>query len=69
MQIGIAGVLGIVFIVLKLCEVIAWSWLWVLAPFWIFPLFVLVMGAMSVVFIGISHYLFVKNKHKNRRDK
>jgi predicted PurR-regulated permease PerM len=28
------AVLGIVFIVLKLTGVIAWSWLWVLAPFW-----------------------------------
>lgn len=33
--IGICGVLGIVFIVLKLCKVIAWSWWWVLAPLWI----------------------------------
>lgn len=27
--------LGITFIVLKLCHVIEWSWLWVLAPFWV----------------------------------
>lgn len=27
--------LGIAFIILKLCHVIEWSWLWVLAPFWI----------------------------------
>ena len=33
--IGCLGVLGITFIVLKLCEVITWSWWWVLAPFWI----------------------------------
>lgn len=32
--IGIGGVLLIVFIVLKLCGVIAWSW-WVLSPLWI----------------------------------
>lgn len=32
--IGILGLLGIVFIVLKLCGVIAWSWWWVLCPFW-----------------------------------
>ena len=30
--IGFCGVLAIVFIVLKLCKVISWSWLWVLAP-------------------------------------
>lgn len=33
--IGITGVLQIVFIVLKLCNVIDWSWWWVLAPTWI----------------------------------
>ncbi len=32
---GIAGVLGVVFIVLRLCKVIMWSWWWVLTPFWI----------------------------------
>lgn len=30
-----ASVLQIVFIVLKLCKIIDWSWIWVLAPFWI----------------------------------
>ena len=33
--IGFSGLLGLVFIVLKLCGVINWSWLWVLSPFWI----------------------------------
>lgn len=33
--VGFCGLLSIVFIVLKLTEVIAWSWLWVLAPIWI----------------------------------
>ena len=28
-------VLFIVFVVLKLCKVINWSWWWVLSPFWI----------------------------------
>ncbi len=34
-SINFAGLLGIVFIVLKLCHVIEWSWWCVLAPFWI----------------------------------
>ena len=33
--IGFCGVLAIVFIVLKLTKLIAWDWLWVLAPIWI----------------------------------
>ena len=33
--IGFFGLLTLLFIGLKLCGVIAWSWLWVLAPLWI----------------------------------
>lgn len=33
--IGFVGLLQIVFIVLKLCGVIDWKWIWVLAPAWI----------------------------------
>lgn len=28
------AILGLIFITLKLCNVITWSWWWVLAPFW-----------------------------------
>jgi hypothetical protein len=28
------GLLGLTFVILKLCKVITWSWLWVLSPFW-----------------------------------
>lgn len=40
--IGFVGLLTIVFIVLKLCGVISWGWIWVLSPLWI-PAIVLVM--------------------------
>ena len=33
--VGIAGTLTVVFIVLKLCGLITWSWTWVLSPLWI----------------------------------
>lgn len=32
---SLGTILGIIFIVLKLCGVIHWSWVWVLSPFWI----------------------------------
>jgi hypothetical protein len=35
--------LGIVFIILKLCGVIMWSWVWVLAPIWAPSLLGLIM--------------------------
>jgi hypothetical protein len=34
-QFPILGILGLIFITLKLTGHITWSWLWVLAPFWI----------------------------------
>lgn len=34
-SIGFTGLLTIAFIVLKLCHVINWSWIWVLSPIWI----------------------------------
>lgn len=42
--VSLVSLLGIAFIVLKLCEVIAWSWWWVLAPF-------LVLAAATMVSI------------------
>ena len=42
--IGFCGLLTIAFIVLKLCKVITWSWVWVLSPLWIsFALVVLII--------------------------
>jgi hypothetical protein len=41
--IGFTGLLTILFICLKLCHIINWSWLWVLSPIWISTLVVLVL--------------------------
>lgn len=35
--VGFLGLLTIVFITLKLCNVINWSWWWVTMPLWAFP--------------------------------
>ncbi len=32
---GFTIFLAIIFIVLKLCKVITWSWIWALSPIWI----------------------------------
>lgn len=46
---SIGTILGIVFIVLKLCNVINWSWWWVTAPFWIEAC----IGLLALMGIGI----------------
>lgn len=46
----IFGILGLIFVTLKLTEigtVATWSWLWVLSPFWL-P-FAVVLGIAAVV--------------------
>jgi hypothetical protein len=50
--IGFAGLLTIVFIILKLCGVIAWSWWWVLSPLWINAIIAVVIIAIYIA-IGV----------------
>lgn len=50
-------VLFIVFLILKLTGVIAWSWVWVTAPIWI-P-----FAALAVILVGI--FLWVGLTDKN----
>ena len=42
---GFTTLLAIAFIVLKLCNVISWSWWWVLAPLWI-PVVIVILGLL-----------------------
>jgi len=51
--VSFCGLLTITFIVLKLCHVIDWSWIWVLSPYWI-------SGAVLLaVFLGSLVYFYV----------
>nr|DAH13107.1 MAG TPA: transmembrane protein [Caudoviricetes sp.] len=49
--IGFCGLLTIVFIVLKLCKIISWSWVWVLAPTWI-PAALVILFILCVILGG-----------------
>ena len=49
--IGFTGALTIAFIVLKLCKVIDWSWVWVLSPLWI-------SAALGVFFIVLALIIY-----------
>ncbi len=50
--IGFFGILTLIFIVLKLCGVISWSWIWVLAPSWI-PIILTIVIIIVALFIEI----------------
>ncbi len=47
--VGILTVIGIVFIILKLCNLITWSWIWVLAPFWAPVVLVIIIIIIAVI--------------------
>lgn len=48
---GLSSVLLMVFIILKLCKVINWSWLWVLSPAWIsIALYMIIYIIMAIYY-------------------
>ena len=51
---GLPTLLTVAFVVLKLCNVITWSWWWVLAPIWI-PVAVVALG---LLFIFVLYMVF-----------
>lgn len=53
--IGFFGLLQIAFIILKLCKVIKWSWIWVFIPTYIWVV-------ITVVIISIYSFLLGKKR-------
>ncbi len=53
--VSFVGLLQLLFIGLKLGNVITWSWWWVLSPMWI-------MGAIGVIVIIVAILVAVANK-------
>lgn len=51
-RIGFGGLLTLIFITLKLCNVITWSWWWVLSPVWI-------IFGITVLFLTLAGILVV----------
>ena len=51
-SIGFIGILQIVFIVLKLCKVIDWSWAWVLSP-------VIISATLLIAFLIVAVTIYI----------
>ena len=54
--IGFVGLLTIAFIVLKLTNVITWSWWWVLSPLWISTLLTVFILLVILAVLGINSW-------------
>ena len=65
---GVLGLLGVVFVTLKLCKVIDWNWWYVTMPFW--GGLVLIIVALTVwLIVSIVKTIIKKRKHKYRMSK
>lgn len=53
---GLCSSLFLIFLTLKLCGVISWSWWWVTAPLWI-PLALVSLFVLACAVIGITVHL------------
>lgn len=58
--------LGLLFIGLKLGGLIAWSWLWVLAPLWLVPVFIVAVLVCAAFGVG-SLALLATGGRKGRK--
>ena len=57
---GLGAVLFLIFLVLKLCNVIDWSWWWITSPLWIsFILYVLII-------VGVFIYYYLEDTSQER---
>ena len=54
-SVGFTGLLTLIFITLKLCKVITWSWWWVLSPIWIsFGIVIAILIIALIIFTIIA---------------
>jgi hypothetical protein len=54
---GVVGLLGVVFVVLKLTHVIEWSWFWVTLPFWGGLAIFLVIAVVALLALAVLELL------------
>lgn len=65
--IGFTGLLLIAFIVLKLCNVITWSWWWVLSPAWITAGIAIVLIAVIGILESMSNRSLKRQSRKYKK--
>lgn len=50
---GVTTPLFIIFLVLKLTDIIDWSWVWVLSPLWIPYMLFFIISIVVVLFVAV----------------
>lgn len=67
--IGFCGLLTVVFIALKLTNVIDWSWWWVLSPLWVWFVVILIVIIFISIWLVISSIIdIITQKFKDKTE-
>ena len=59
--IGLPMILFIVFLILKLCKVIGWSWWWVTSPLWIMLILII---AVTILYTAVGFIMTLRKYRK-----
>jgi hypothetical protein len=62
-------VVGIVFITLKLLNVIAWEWVWILSPFWLELIVYTVKWFVEIVMLSLSKSIMISKLSPELQEK
>ena len=66
---GLGTVLFLIFLVLKLCNVITWSWWWVTSPLWISAILWVLLIVGMVIYYYLEDTCWERQLKKKRRKK
>lgn len=57
----------ILFIILKLFEIITWSWWLVLIPLWILFFLTILLFGIGIIFLLVEYYIIARDKKDDER--
>lgn len=66
-ELSLTTILTIIFVILKLCGVLSWSWWWVLSPLWGSLAIFIILSVLVWLFCCIAETIKEKRENKKKR--
>lgn len=66
-ELSLTTLLTIIFVILKLCGVLSWSWWWVLSPLWGSLAIFIIVSVLIWLFCCIAATIEEKRENKKKR--
>lgn len=66
-ELSLTTILTIIFVILKLCGVLTWSWWWVLSPLWLGIAIFILIAVLVWLFGCIAIIIEERKENKNKR--